>query len=405
MQKRNLSLLLGVESVVLVIVLVVCLVHPAAKVVKQDKGKQVVAENSVQTTERSEASNEVAKTEEYTEKRETFSEAVEAKLSSMTVEEKVSQLFLVTPEQLTGVGQVVQSGPTTRAAVEEYPVAGFIYTTPNFFGMEQVQLMFSNIQEFSQQRIGLPLFIAVAEEGGADNSPLASTVAYDVIPSAKELGDGGDVQAVVDAKNARATYLNAEGVNFVLGPVADLADEANALGSRTYGGDAALVAEMVNADMTTTQAAGITAAVEYFPFYSGSSDATLDELRNTCFVPYAKCIENGAKCITVSHSSVSAITGSKETPCSMSEGTIKFLRGELGYTGILMTDSLSDERITGTYSAGTAAVNAIVAGMDMLNNPADFKEAYTSVLDAVNDGTISEDRLNNAVGRILSQKI
>ena len=77
----------------------------------------------------------------------------------------------------------------------------------------------------------------------------------------------------------------------------------------------------------------------------------------------------------------------------------------MGYKGVLMTDSLSDERITNSYSSGDAAVKAIQAGMDLLNNPADFNEAYTSVLNAVNDGTISSDRLDNAVGRILSNKI
>lgn len=405
MQKRNMTFLLGAESIVLIIVLVICLVHPATKVKKQDSGRQIVEENMVPTTEKTDVGNEIIKEEAYTETRETFSESVEAKLSEMSVEEKVAQLFLVTPEQLTGVGQVVQSGNTTKNAINEHPVAGFIYSTPNFYGMEQVQLMLSKVQEFSQERIGLPMYIAVAEEGGANNSPLASTVAYNITLSAKELGDVGDAQKVIEERNNRAEYLNAEGFNMILGPVADLTDEAATLGDRTYSSDASVVAEMIAADVATTQNAGIITAVEYFPFYSGNNDATLDELNNGCLLPYAKAIENGAKCITVAHSTAVAITGTAEIPCSMSEGTAALLRGKMGYKGVLMTDSLSDERITNSYSSGDAAVKAIQAGMDLLNNPADFNEAYTSVLNAVNDGTISSDRLDNAVGRILSNKI
>ena len=266
MQKRNMTLLLGAESIVLIIVLVICLVHPATKVKKQDSGRQIVEENMVPTTEKTDVGNEIIKEEAYTETRETFSESVEAKLSEMSVEEKVAQLFLVTPEQLTGVGQVVQSGNTTKNAINEHPVAGFIYSTPNFYGMEQVQLMLSKVQEFSQERIGLPMYIAVAEEGGANNSPLASTVAYNITLSAKELGDAGDAQKVIEERNNRAEYLNAEGFNMILGPVADLTDEAATLGDRTYSSDASVVAEMIAADVATTQNAGIITAVEYFLF-------------------------------------------------------------------------------------------------------------------------------------------
>lgn len=98
------------------------------------------------------------------EERELFSDVVEQKLASMTTEQKVAQLFLVSPETLTGVSPVTVSGNGTKAALEKYPVAGFVYSSINMTGAEQSQSLVEGAQGFSQNIIGLPLFILISDD-------------------------------------------------------------------------------------------------------------------------------------------------------------------------------------------------------------------------------------------------
>jgi beta-N-acetylhexosaminidase len=100
-----------------------------------------------------------------------------------------------------------------------------------------------------------------------------------------------------------------------------------------------------------------------------------------------------------------ALTGDDTTLCSLSAGAVSYLRSEMNYTGIIMTDSLSEDIITANYSSGEAAVAAVKAGVDLLYCPADFEEAYQAVLDAVDAGEISEDTIDQAVGYILTGKM
>jgi hypothetical protein len=116
-------------------------------------------------------------------------------------------------------------------------------------------------------------------------------------------------------------------------------------------------------------------------------------------------IDAGAKIVMVSNAKAQYMTGDRRLPCSLSEGTVAYIRGAMGYEGILMTSSLSENRMVAAYNSEEAAVKAIVAGMDMILEPTDFVAAYEAILEAVNDGTISQMRLENAVGRILELKI
>ena len=129
-------------------------------------------------------------------------------------------------------------------------------------------------------------------------------------------------------------------------------------------------------------------------------DKSLDELKQTELVPFISAIENGANMIMVGHMSLPQITGDN-TPATMSKEVIsEVLRSELGFNGVVITDAMNMGAITEYYGADEAAIRAFKAGADMILMPEDFKLAYEGVIEAVKDGTISEERINNSLKRV-----
>jgi beta-N-acetylhexosaminidase len=340
----------------------------------------------------------------YKEERITFSEEVEEKLSSMTLEEKVAQLFIISPEALTGVKPVTVSGEATKKALNQYPVGGIMYNAENFTGEDQIKLLTGKIQNYSQERIGVPLFLAVGEEGGVDRSPVAKVNGYPITMSPGQLGSLADAELVTNAVNTRMEYLKDNGFNMVFGAIGNLGRGINASDDdRSYGRDWLVVKDMIEADILAVNNNNMTNVLRYFPSINSSGKYT-EDAAHTLEI-FQTGIDAGAKMIMVSNARAEYLTNDLYIPCSLSKQAVAVLRGTMGYEGILITASLSDDKITSTYGSGEAAVKAIEAGMDIIFEPADFEEAYEAVLKAVNDGTISQMRLENAVGRILELKM
>ena len=174
----------------------------------------------------------------------TPSDSVKAKLESMSTEEKVAQMFITRPEEITGVAQFTQAGKKTKAALETYPLGGFVFRQENFYGEAAVSQMMSNLQSYSQERIGMNMFLAIDEEGG-DRSPLAKGNAYNVEAAPSEMG-GADA-AGSSASNI-AGYMTTNGLNMNLSPSADIAYGDNADNDTyTFGSDSTTVADSVAA--------------------------------------------------------------------------------------------------------------------------------------------------------------
>ncbi|MDE5748484.1 MAG: hypothetical protein K2I21_13035, partial [Acetatifactor sp.] len=132
----------------------------------------------------------------------------------------------------------------------------------------------------------------------------------------------------------------------------------------------------------------------------GVSDRTEEELRSQELAVYQSSIDSGVQMIMVGHTAVPALTGDN-TPASLSSVIVtNLLRGEMGYRGVIITDAMDMKAISEYYSSGQAAVLALKAGCDMILMPENFEEAYEAVLAAVQDGTISEERINDALRRI-----
>lgn len=328
-------------------------------------------------------------------------ELVNALLQEMTLEEKVAGMFIVTPESITGVGKVVQAGEGTKTALAENPIGGILYEEKNFKSEEQFLEMLTNTRAYSEY----PLFLAVQRESGnVDTFGIPATAKTSEITNAED---------VKTAFMTIAEKLAGYGINMNIAPVADVVSEEGntSLQGRTFGSDAATAAPLVNAAVETLQEKEISAVLTKFPG-EGSINAnqgmtitkTLEELKNSEFLTYQMAIQNGVDCIMVSNAKAPEVIGD-ETPCSLSSVIIQdTLRNSLGFQGVVMTDKLSDSEITSKYSDAEAAVAAILAGADILFVPADYHKAYEGVMQAIADGTITEERIQESLMRIYRVK-
>ncbi len=326
-----------------------------------------------------------------------FSEAVEDKIAGMTTEEMVAQLFVVTPEELTGTDQVTLAGDSTKSAISAYTIGGIAYSELNLQGPDQISQMMKNTQSYSQAAVGLDVFTMLEEAGGENHSPLAAADAGEMEASPADLGAGADTGTITTAAQNRAAYALACGINTLLGPVADTSSGTDKdYDEMSYGSDVMNVADCVEADIRGTQAAGAMAVMRTFPGMYGAAED---------YSAYQAGIDTGVECIQVSAIADEKLTGDANLPCCLSSDAVDYLRDTMGFDGILMSADLAGESITGLYDTADAAVMAVQAGMDLIYVSDGFTDAYQAVLDAVNDGSIRKAVLTNAVGRILSEKL
>ena len=338
-------------------------------------------------------------------------------LAAMTLEEKAAQIFLVTPEALTGYSQVTQAGEATREALETYPVGGLIYFSQNLQSPEQVKAMTAGVQEYARQIQGLPLFLAIDEEGGTV-ARLGNHPAFGLpkIENMAEIGAKKDGERAYEVGTVIGSYLKEYGFNMDFAPDADVLTEPGnrAIGSRSFGDDPELVAELSGQVAKGLREQGIMPVYKHFPGHGATAgdthegfaeaDRTLEELKAAELIPFQAAAQSGAECIMAAHISLPQVIGDG-TPASLSPVMLtEVLRGDLGFDGLIVTDALNMGAITEHYTAGEAAVKAFQAGADLLLMPEDLPAAYEAILQAVRSGKISEERLDQSVGRILERK-
>ena len=336
----------------------------------------------------------------------------QAVLDTMTQEEKLWQLFFVTPEALTGVETATRAGDTTKDALEAMPVGGIVYFAKNLENAEQTRQMLEN----TQSCVRIPLFLGVDEEGGSV-ARVSSNPDMGVSPIASmaEFGAQGDAAALYSAVSGLAAGIKALGFNLDFAPVADVASGKSAvIGERSFGSDAALCASMSSIASGALADNGVVSCLKHFPGYgSASADdhngpaevtKTLEQLEQCDFLPFISGIEKGVPFIMVSHLSVPAVTGD-DTPCDLSYAAVtETLRNKLGYSNVIITDAQNMASITGRYGAGEAAVAALKAGVDMILMPDDLQAAYDAVQAAVESGALTAQRIDESVLRILRIK-
>ena len=357
-------------------------------------------------------------------------ERLERTLSAMSLEQKVSQLFVVRPESLVDVGSVVEAGSATRRAIEKRPVGGICYFSENLEDPEQTSEMLRNSSNFAKDSCGLPLFLCVDEEGGT-----VTRVAKDEDFEVEDVGNMQDIGATEKTNEARDAaryvggYLKQLGFNVNFAPVADIVTSAESpMYKRAFGDTPELVSEMVKAQIEGYERTGVICSAKHFPGIGAaeddshdqsiSSNKTAEEMGSWELVPFAAAIDAHVPMIMIGHLTCTGITPEEEVEDENGKRTIPtppatydpnvinvLLRHTMGYQGIVITDSLEMGAVADYCDPSEQAVLAIEAGADLVLLPEDFDKAYDGLLEAVKSGRISEDRINESVRRIIAEKL
>lgn len=344
-------------------------------------------------------------------------------LESMTLREKVGQLFLVRPDALEPsqtqqqINDADAEGVTAlsdamRDTLDRYPVGGVILFGKNLTDPEQ-------LCDFTTQLHGVvktPLLIAVDEEGGTV-ARLANHSGFDGLPdypSAAQVADGG-TDAVYEMSTAIGSYLRAYGIDLDFAPVADVNTNPDnpVIGSRAFSEDPQQAAELVGAAVKGFHDGGELCCLKHYPGHGDTAEDSHKDLAVTqkewqqlldCeLVPFRAGIDAGADLVMAGHIAAPGVTG-EDTPASLSPELLESLRQELNFDGVIVTDSLAMEGITKRYSPAQAAVLAVQAGADILLMPDGLAEAFEAVVTAVEEGTIPESRIDESAARILALK-
>lgn len=329
-------------------------------------------------------------------------------LAGMTLHEKVCQMMFVTPEELTGEDGVTVAGDATRQALENYPVGGIVYFAKNLESQDQVKEMIDNSQKYSS----IGLFVATDEEGGVVNR-LMDTVGTTYIGSMYYYKDDGDETAYENAYTI-ANDMSALGFNLDFAPVADVWSNPDntVIGERAYSDDYAQAAELVGNAVKGFNDGGVMCTLKHFPGHGDTAEdshyssayvhRTKEEIMADEMQPFRSGIEAGAEFVMVGHLIVPDID---EVPATLSyKIATGILRDELKFEGVAITDSFEMESIADNYSVDDAVVMSVKAGMDMILQPKDMASAVNSIEQAVADGELSEDRIDESVRRILTLK-
>ena len=338
-------------------------------------------------------------------------------LSNMTLRDKICQMIMVSPEQITGTEIPYYDtvfGDTSAAAIAEYPVGGLVLFGGNIVDPDQVTLYIQGYQEAS----ATGLFIAIDEEGG-DITRIASNEAFDVeaFSPMREIGNTGDPSQAYHVGNTIGTYLLEYGFNLDFAPVSDVDSNPDntVIGDRAFSDDPAAVAQMVTECVTGLHDAGVMCTLKHFPghgdtvadthFETASIDRSMDEIRACELIPFASGIEAGADFIMTAHITT-PLVDTTGLPASLSHYWLTdILRNEMGFEGIIITDSMIMQAITDEFSSDEAAVMAVYAGADILLMPEDIDLAIEGLTAAVENGVIPVERIDSSVLRILDKKI
>lgn len=354
--------------------------------------------------------------EEYAEP--TDEQILQDYLESMTLEEKVGQLFYVTIGNLAdpegfGTNALLSVTEAEIETLQNYHTGGIILMGENVQTDAQVASMITDLQDHST----VPLFIGVDEEGGVV-SRLGNTsgISMSNVGSMQSLGEMQDVSKAYDVGETLASGLSALGFNMDFAPVADVLTNPNnyEIGSRSFGSDPAMVSDMVAAEIQGLHVYDICTTAKHFPGHGGVYgnshqnlqyvDTSVQDLRMEEFLPFQAAIDADTDFILVSHLVLTHLE--QDMPSTLSKNVVTgLLREELGYEGVVITDSFQMGSITENYSQEEAAVAAIQAGCDMILMPLVYMDCYQGIIDAVENGEISEQQIDDACMRVLRIKM
>lgn len=349
-------------------------------------------------------------------------------LNSMTLEEKVGQVLM--PEIKTWNGKpVTEVNSEITGIIQKYKLGGILLNEENLSGdANQVIKLTNDLQNASPD---VPLLLSVEQDGGASKikstTPMLSNMALAATGDAKETHKAADIMS---------KELLALGINVNMGPVLDVVVNPTneAMGVKSFGSDANRVSKHGAQYIIAMQENNLITAAKHFP---GSGNAIVDSeidlpvvttdpetVNNRELAPFKEAISSGVDMIMTSHAAVTALDDTKmhasvtgtdvNTPATFSKQILNnVLRSKLGFKGVVVSEALNKRAITNYFTPEEAAINALNAGCDILLVPTSisssedvtrFDKVYNALISAVKNGTIKEERLDDAARRVLNLK-
>jgi len=327
--------------------------------------------------------------------------AIDERIESMTPEEKVWQLMYVYPEDVSGQLCCTDAEQWT-SGLKERPVGGLAFVSDNFPSEEETRAMMEAIVSS-----GGELFLGLDEEGGQVarlSYALGVTTDFEPMYEYRSKGRSG---AYLNARTI-AKDIAAFGFNMDFAPVADVWTNQNntVIGRRAYSNEPVEAATLVAAAVSGLQSEGVISVLKHFPghgntnedshYFTAHTDKSLDEMRCCEFLPFASGIAAGCDAVMVGHIIAEDIDPDK--PATLSKKVIDILRYELDFDGLVLTDAFTMAGL-GDIPESEAAVEAIMAGCDMILAPADPDAAVQAIME-----NIPEDRIDESLRRILELK-
>lgn len=324
-------------------------------------------------------------------------EAEKTLLDEMTIEEKVGQILFVRCPENEYVDDLMTKKP-----------GGILMFGRDFEGLTKDEVI-SKIESL-QKKSDIPLIIGADEEGGTvvrvSSNPNLAPEKY---KSPQDIYNEGGMEAVVANAKEKSQLLLSLGVNMNLAPVADVSENPDTyIYDRSFGKGYEETADFISKTVTAMNEEGIWSVLKHFPGYgevTGDShegtvynEKSAEEIRNTDLVPFKAGIDAGASCVLVSHNTVNSLDS--ENPASLSPAIHDILRNELGFDGVIMTDDIAMGAVSDMDNVYTKAV---LAGNDLLITT-DYETGYNQILEAVKNGEISEEILDDAVYHVLKMK-
>lgn len=331
----------------------------------------------------------------------------------LTLEQKIGQMVMM------GVPGT-EAGTEAAALIREYNVGGIMFFAENVVTPAQVQRFTADLQQLARTSgAGWPLFISIDQEGGR---VVRIKEGVTPLPSAMALGAAGSEQLAEKVGRIVGEELAALGINMNAAPVLDVNNNPHnpVIGTRSFGEDPHAVAKLGTAFMRGLQAAGLLAIGKHFP---GHGDTDVDShlalptiaharerLNEVELVPFRAAIDAGIDAVMSAHITFPTVDPTPGLPSTLSPRVLTgLLRGELGFGGLIVTDALEMSGITSQFSIPDAAVKAVLAGADIVlvaqsKYNEDGKRAVERLVQAVRDGIISEQRIDESVRRIAEAK-
>ena len=326
-------------------------------------------------------------------------DAIDQMISKMSVEEKVGQMFYALCPSVGGGEFVAQ-----------YHLGGCLLSG-DFFDDKSADDVRATIRDI-QSRTLVPLLFGVDEEGGT-----VVRVSYhqqlreSAFDSPKNYYQNGGWEAVEAAETEKAELLTSLGINVNNAPVCDITSNTESfIYDRSFSGDVDEVNTFVKKVVDIYKSKKLGTVLNHFPGYGDNTDThedmsydarSLDEFRASDFIPFTEGINEGADCVMVAHNIMADVD--EEYPASLSAKVHDIIRNELNFDGVIMTDDIAMQAIAKYAGDEASAVTAVKAGNDMICC-SEAETQYPAVVQAVQNGEISEEQINASVKRILTWK-